>query len=218
MLGSALQGPCRSRRRRSAILEVIEHRHRISNCARGWPSRARAVIERAAAASRRPHGGGLGGIESLDEAVRPLRRVGDGGVSAPAEIMRATRYAAPRGANRQTRAVHAAAFWRAEAGIGRRARRRRPADRADELAGSRTAWHEWTTAWCRSPQPCIGGNGAENRCNRRSVYRRHFRANLGASWCAPPRRRDHAGRGGARRRLRDVHRQPPHQRTRSRNR
>ena len=98
-------------------LEVIEHDTGIE--LRMWLAEPRA----AALSERRRHlagptGCGLCGIESLDEAVRPLRRVGDGGVFAPAEIMRALDTLAPRQElNRQTRAVHAAAFWRPEAGL-----------------------------------------------------------------------------------------------------
>jgi FdhD protein len=98
-------------------LEVIEHETGIE--LRMWLAEPRA----AALSERRRHlagptGCGLCGIESLDEALRPLRRVGDGGVFVPAEIMRALDTLAPRQElNRQTRAVHAAAFWRPEAGL-----------------------------------------------------------------------------------------------------
>jgi FdhD protein len=98
-------------------LEVIEHETGIE--LRLWLAEPRA----AALSERRRHlagptGCGLCGIESLDEAVRPLRRVGDGGVFTPAEIMRALDALAPRQElNRQTRAVHAAAFWRPETGL-----------------------------------------------------------------------------------------------------
>jgi FdhD protein len=98
-------------------LEVIEHD--TGTELRMWLAEPRA----AALSERRrnlagPTGCGLCGIESLDEAVRPLRRVGDGGVFVPAEIMRALdTLAARQELNRQTRAVHAAAFWRPEAGL-----------------------------------------------------------------------------------------------------
>ena len=65
-----------------------------------------------------PTGCGLCGIESLTEAVRPSPRVHDGQVFAPAEIMRALETLAPRQElNRQTRAVHAAAFWQPDVGL-----------------------------------------------------------------------------------------------------
>jgi FdhD protein len=98
-------------------LDVVEHETGIE--VRLWLAEPRA----AALSARRRHlagptGCGLCGIESLDEAVRPLRRVGDGGVFTPAEIMRALDALAPRQElNRQTRAVHAAAFWRPETGL-----------------------------------------------------------------------------------------------------
>ncbi len=98
-------------------LDVIEHDAGIE--LRMWLAEPRAV----ALSERRRHlagptGCGLCGIESLDEAVRPLRRVGDGATFTPAEIMGALDTLAPRQElNRQTRAVHAAAFWRPGAGL-----------------------------------------------------------------------------------------------------
>jgi FdhD protein len=65
-----------------------------------------------------PTGCGLCGIESLAEAVRPPRQVSGGRLFTPAEIMRALDTLAPRQElNRQTRAVHAAAFWTPEDGL-----------------------------------------------------------------------------------------------------
>ena len=98
-------------------LDVIEHDTGIE--LRMWLAEPRA----AALSERRRHlagptGCGLCGIESLDEAVRPLRRVGDEAVFTPADIMHALETLAPRQElNRQTRAVHAAAFWRPESGL-----------------------------------------------------------------------------------------------------
>jgi FdhD protein len=65
-----------------------------------------------------PTGCGLCGIESLAEAMRPPPRVGEGQRFTPGEIMRALD-ALPRmqELNRQTRAVHAAAFWQHGAGL-----------------------------------------------------------------------------------------------------
>jgi FdhD protein len=65
-----------------------------------------------------PTGCGLCGIDSLSEAVRSTPRVTDGGTFAPAEIMQALEALTPRQElNRQTRAVHAAAFWARGAGL-----------------------------------------------------------------------------------------------------
>ncbi len=98
-------------------LDIIEHDAGIE--LRMWLAEPRA----AALSERRRHlagptGCGLCGIESLDEAVRPLPRVREGATFTPAEIMRALDALAPRQElNRQTRAVHAAAFWRPDAGV-----------------------------------------------------------------------------------------------------
>lgn len=65
-----------------------------------------------------PTGCGLCGIESLTEAVRPPPRVQDGQLFTPAEIMRALDSLGPhQELRRQTRAVHAAAFWEPSAGL-----------------------------------------------------------------------------------------------------
>jgi FdhD protein len=65
-----------------------------------------------------PTGCGLCGIESLAEALRAPPRVRDGRLFTPAEIMRALEMLAPRQElNRQTHAVHAAAFWEPGAGL-----------------------------------------------------------------------------------------------------
>ena len=86
---------------------------------RMWLSEARA----AALNDRRRHlagptGCGLCGIESVTEALRPPPRVRGGHMVTPADIMRALDTLAPRQElNRQTRAVHAAAFWQPGAGL-----------------------------------------------------------------------------------------------------
>jgi FdhD protein len=69
-----------------------------------------------------PTGCGLCGVESLAEALRPVRRVDTSSAGSrifqPNEIMRALRSLAPlQELNWQTRAVHAAAFWRADSGL-----------------------------------------------------------------------------------------------------
>jgi FdhD protein len=98
-------------------LDVVEHDSGIE--LRMWLADRRA----AALGERRRHlagptGCGLCGIESLDEAVRPVARVRAGGTFTPDEIMRALDALPPRqDLNRQTRAVHAAAFWCQDAGL-----------------------------------------------------------------------------------------------------
>jgi FdhD protein len=65
-----------------------------------------------------PTGCGLCGIESLSEASRPARRVGAGLRVAPETIWTAMAALSPaQMLNRQTRAVHAAAFWEPRKGI-----------------------------------------------------------------------------------------------------
>jgi len=98
-------------------LDIVEHAAGIE--LRMWLTEPRA----AALNERRRHlagptGCGLCGIESLDEAVRTPPRVRQGDTFTPAEIMRALEVLAPRQEiNRQTRAVHAAAFWQPGAGL-----------------------------------------------------------------------------------------------------
>jgi FdhD protein len=97
--------------------EVIEHEAGIE--LRMWLAEPRA----AALSERRrylagPTGCGLCGIDSLDEAVRRLPRVADETIFASTEIARALESLPPRQElNRQTRAVHAAAFWRSDVGL-----------------------------------------------------------------------------------------------------
>ena len=65
-----------------------------------------------------PTGCGLCGIESLSEASRPVRRVGAGLHLAPGAICAAMAALPPAQLlNRETRAVHAAAFWQPRNGI-----------------------------------------------------------------------------------------------------
>ena len=98
-------------------LDIVEHAAGIE--LRMWLTEPRA----AALSERRRHlagptGCGLCGIESLDEAVRTPPRVRQGDTFTPAEIMRALEALAPRQEiNRQTRAVHAAAFWQPGSGL-----------------------------------------------------------------------------------------------------
>ena len=98
-------------------LDVVEFEAGVE--LRMWLAEPRA----AALTERRRHlagptGCGLCGIESLEEAVRALPRVADETTFAPAQIMQALETLSPRQElNRQTRAVHAAAFWRPDAGL-----------------------------------------------------------------------------------------------------
>jgi FdhD protein len=98
-------------------VDIVEHDAGIE--LRMW-----LVEPRAAALSERrrflagPTGCGLCGIDSLQEAVRALPRVTGAAAFAAAEIMRALDSLGPhQDLNRQTRAVHAAAFWQPDAGL-----------------------------------------------------------------------------------------------------
>jgi FdhD protein len=98
-------------------LEVVEFDTGIE--LRLWLAqpRAAALVERRRHLAG-PTGCGLCGIESLEEAVRALPRVADDTAFTPAQIMQALDTLSPRQElNRQTRAVHAAALWRADAGL-----------------------------------------------------------------------------------------------------
>ena len=98
-------------------LDVVEFEAGIE--LRMWLAdpRAAALIERRRHVAG-PTGCGLCGIESLEEAVRALPRVDNQTTFTPAQIMQALETLNPRQElNRQTRAVHAAAFWRPDAGL-----------------------------------------------------------------------------------------------------
>jgi FdhD protein len=66
-----------------------------------------------------PTGCGLCGVESLAEAMRPVPRVEGDGVSVSGELIRTALAALPNAQtlNRQTHAVHAAAYWRPGLGL-----------------------------------------------------------------------------------------------------
>ncbi len=98
-------------------LEIIQEKLGIE--LRMWLSEPRNVLY----GERRRHlagptGCGLCGIETLAEAMRPPRKVEEAGVFRPDDIMRALDALGPAQAlNRQTRAVHAAAFWSPRRGL-----------------------------------------------------------------------------------------------------
>jgi FdhD protein len=98
-------------------LEVIEEEFGIE--LRMWLAEPRS----AAYAARRRHlagptGCGLCGIESLAEAMRVPQHVQGGGVFRPGDIMRGLAAVGPsQSLNRETRAVHAAAFWSPTRGL-----------------------------------------------------------------------------------------------------
>jgi FdhD protein len=98
-------------------LQVIEQDIGIE--LRMWlaPSRASGFGERRRRLAG-PTGCGLCGIESLAEAVRPPRHVGEGLRFTPRDIMRAMdSVTSSQPINRETRATHAAAFWEPAAGL-----------------------------------------------------------------------------------------------------
>ena len=65
-----------------------------------------------------PTGCGLCGIDSLEQAMRPAAQVPNRARLAPAQILQAVASIAPaQEFNRETRAVHAAAFWHPERGL-----------------------------------------------------------------------------------------------------
>ncbi len=65
-----------------------------------------------------PTGCGLCGVESLEEAMRPPPKVGEGRVLTANQIMSAIQSLSPeQELNRETRAVHAAGFWDPERGL-----------------------------------------------------------------------------------------------------
>ncbi len=65
-----------------------------------------------------PTGCGLCGLESLDEACRPPPIVSDGELLTPDDIMQAIESVAPeQSLNRETRAMHGAAFWQRSRGL-----------------------------------------------------------------------------------------------------
>ncbi len=97
-------------------IEVVEQAEGIE--LRMWLSSGGAALAERRRRIAGPTGCGLCGIDSLAEAVRPVPKVGLGIRVSSAEIMGAMADLAPLQAlNRETRAVHAAAFWRRGEGV-----------------------------------------------------------------------------------------------------
>lgn len=97
-------------------LEFVEHEKGIE--ARMWltPASGRTHAERRRRIAG-PTACGLCGVESLEAAVPPPKRVGDSARATPEEIHKALAVLPPeQKLNIATRAVHAAAFWDATAG------------------------------------------------------------------------------------------------------
>jgi FdhD protein len=98
-------------------LEVVEEEIGIELRMRLAGTRGAALAERRRMLTG-PVGCGLCGIESLAEAVRPVPAVAGDLALRPADIFAALEAVkAAQLINRQTHAVHAAAFWRPESGL-----------------------------------------------------------------------------------------------------
>jgi FdhD protein len=97
--------------------DIVEHASGIE--LRMWLAEPRAAV----LSERRrylagPTGCGLCGIDSLDEAVRSVPRLRAGAAFTSTQVLRALETLPPRQElNRQTRAVHAAAFWHPDAAL-----------------------------------------------------------------------------------------------------
>jgi FdhD protein len=97
-------------------LAVIEEEIGIELRMKLAPARRAALAERRRRTAG-PVGCGLCGIESLGEAMRPVPKVGGARTVAPEAIFAAIRALREGQAlNRETRAVHGAAFWTEAAG------------------------------------------------------------------------------------------------------
>ena len=109
--------------------------------ARMWLAAQRADrLVRRRRATIGPVGCGLCGIESLEQAGRGPRRVRTTTKFQARELLAAMRALAPeQHLNRQTRAVHAAAFWQASSGIGPVREDVGRHNALDKLAGALTA-------------------------------------------------------------------------------
>jgi FdhD protein len=101
-----------------ASLDIVEHEDGVE--LRMWlgDAHSQQLSERRRHIAG-PTGCGLCGLESLSEAMRPTPQVADNGRTvSPEQIMQAlAAVPALQDLNRQTRAVHAAAFWEPAYGI-----------------------------------------------------------------------------------------------------
>jgi len=98
-------------------LEIIEEEIGVELRMRLVEPRAQEVTARRRHLAG-PTGCGLCGIETLTEAMRPPSVVSEGTRFSFEDVMRATRSLAPlQEINRETRAVHAAAFWQPGRGV-----------------------------------------------------------------------------------------------------
>lgn len=101
-----------------AELDIVEHDDGIE--LRMWlgDNQAQTLSERRRHIAG-PTGCGLCGLESLSDAMRPAPSVsGSGFAISPRQVMQALSAMSPlQELNRQTRAVHAAAFWEPSSGL-----------------------------------------------------------------------------------------------------
>mgnify|MGYP001195776770 CR=1 FL=1 len=100
-----------------ADLDVVEHDDGLE--VRMWltPDPSRKLVARRRHITG-PTGCGLCGVESLEDAARPLPRVADGITVDAADIHAALDAMMPaQRIGRETRAVHAAGFWTADEGL-----------------------------------------------------------------------------------------------------
>ncbi len=100
-----------------ASLDIVDLKDGIE--LRMWlaPERAAPINERRRQIAG-PTGCGLCGVDSIAEALRPPKMVPKGGRVFQSDVMNAMQSIAPlQQINRETRAVHAAAFWTRSRGI-----------------------------------------------------------------------------------------------------
>jgi FdhD protein len=128
-------------------LELVEHELGIE--VRIWlqPDRAHRVAARRRAIAG-PVGCGLCGIESIEQACAAPRRVGSRSTFHARDLLNAMRnMPALQRLNQKTRAMHAAAFWRASTGIAI----------VREDVGRHNALDKLAGALMRDNEPCASG-------------------------------------------------------------